>query len=148
MAKRVAQEIVAYCTSCRMDLVHVIEAMDGERIARVHCKTCKKQHAYRPAKGQKEPAAKQPVKRSAPKRKQSNAIPLEWEKVMEANKEMVSRPYSMKGSFSEGEKIDHPKFGTGWVTRLIGTNKMEVLFKEDLKIMVRGDSRMQLEAEQ
>jgi hypothetical protein len=139
MVKQVAEEIVAYCTTCKMDLTHVIEAVDRGRIIRVHCKTCKRQHAYKPPKGFNEPTVQGPTpKRSPAKRKTSKDLPVEWENWMEKNKEQPSKPYSLQGIFEEGDKIDHPKFGAGWVKRRFGENKMEVLFQEEMKILVCG----------
>ena len=56
--KEVGKETLAYCTSCKMDLNHVIVAMKGDRLAKVQCLTCKKEHAYKAAKGQTEPKKK------------------------------------------------------------------------------------------
>ena len=37
----------AYCTRCKLDLGHTIEAFDAQgQIARVHCNTCGSQHIY------------------------------------------------------------------------------------------------------
>ena len=51
----VGTEALAYCTSCKMDLNHVIVAMKGDRIAKVQCLTCKKEHVYKAPKGVTEP---------------------------------------------------------------------------------------------
>lgn len=60
----VGKETLAYCTSCKMDLNHVIVAMKGDRIAKVQCLTCKKEHAYKAAKGVTEPTAKKAKKQT------------------------------------------------------------------------------------
>ena len=54
----VAKETLAYCTSCKMDLNHIIVAMKGDRIAKVQCLTCKKEHNFRAPKGATEPPKK------------------------------------------------------------------------------------------
>src|SRR5438132_3414963 len=46
--KKVGGSIDSWCGKCKMVLAHTIEAMVGEKPARVHCNTCKSQHAYRP----------------------------------------------------------------------------------------------------
>src|SRR5437868_8255247 len=40
-------EVDSWCGKCKMVLAHTIEAMVGEKPARVHCNTCKSQHAYK-----------------------------------------------------------------------------------------------------
>ena len=61
-SEQVGKETLAYCTSCKMDLAHLVVAMKGDRIAKAECKTCKKIHAYKAPKGITEPAAKKPKK--------------------------------------------------------------------------------------
>ena len=48
---KVAEEMLAYCSSCKMDLAHTVSAMKGDRAVRVVCNTCKKDHAYKAPKG-------------------------------------------------------------------------------------------------
>ena len=67
MGNQVAKDVVAYCTSCKMGLIHSIVTVDGE-------------------------------------------------------------------------KVTHAPFGVGLVKRLLFPNKMEVLFKERTKRLVRRDS--------
>ena len=55
-------------------------------------------------------------------------------------KDAPIRTYTQDGSFSEGEKIDHVTFGQGLITRLIAPNKMEVIFEDGAKFMIRGNS--------
>lgn len=136
----VASETLAYCTSCKMDLNHRIVAMKGDRIAKVQCLTCKKEHVYRAPKGVSEPE-------KAPKGKKSSqdaaaaaatAIQLEWEKLMAQTKNVPVKAYSSKAKFHLGDKIRHPSFGEGIVGKLIYPNKMEVIFQMDLKVMIHG----------
>src|SRR5262245_25574499 len=39
--------IDSWCGKCKMVLAHTIEAMVGNKPARVHCNTCNSQHAYK-----------------------------------------------------------------------------------------------------
>ena len=38
----------SWCTKCKLVLAHTVEAMVEGKITRVHCNTCRGQHAYRP----------------------------------------------------------------------------------------------------
>ena len=138
MVKQVSEDIVAYCTSCKMDLTHVIVALDGEKVKKVLCKTCKKEHVYKAPKEGKAPLKK---KRLPAKSKKKTISPLEeWEKTMEQAKDAPTKVYAQDGSFGEGEKVDHSKFGLGLITKIIQPNKMEVIFEEGTKLMIRGSS--------
>lgn len=136
----VGKETLAYCTSCKMDLGHVVVAMKGDRVAKAQCKTCKKEHAYKAPKGLSEPTAAKPKKASAKKEKkeEGNPIELEWEKLMNAHKDVPMRAYGMKTKFALGDRLSHPNFGDGIVGKLIYPNKIEVIFRTDVKVLIHG----------
>jgi hypothetical protein len=112
--------------------------MEGETVKRVLCNTCNKEHIYRAPKGEKTPTnKKKPVRKK--RAKKIVAPDVLWEKALESAQDLPSSVYTLDGSFESGEKIDHKNFGLGLVTKLIHPNKMEVIFKEGTKIMIRGN---------
>lgn len=142
-SESVAKEVLAYCTSCKMDLMNMIVAMKGDRIAKVQCKTCSKEHTYKAPKGITEPTAKKPSKKSKAKTgegmtAEGTPIALEWEKLMNTHKNNPMKSYSTKGHFLLGDKLSHPSFGDGIVGKLIYPNKIEVIFKTDVKVLIHG----------
>lgn len=131
----VAQEILSYCTSCKMDLNSTVVAMKGDRVAKVECMTCKKTHAFKAPKGAKEPKAKKSKKKdSAP----AISIEAEWEKLMTTHKDAPMKSYTTKAVYALGDKINHSTFGQGIVGKLIYPNKMEVIFQTDIKVLITG----------
>jgi hypothetical protein len=136
----VGKEILAYCTSCKMDLNNVIVAMKGDRVAKVQCLTCKKEHVYKAPKGVTTPTAATPKKSRAKKSAEPESSPIEaeWEKLMAAHRDAPIKPYGMKAKFILGDKIRHPNFGEGIVAKLIYPNKLEVIFQKDLKVLIHG----------
>ena len=137
MPYQVAKDIMAYCTSCKRDLVHVIVAVDGDKIARVLCRSGKKEHAYHPIKGVKEAAKKKRNSKATPAKKAEKTLRA-WQTALEKCNGQSGKAYSLTGSFDEGDKIDHSTFGLGIVNKLIKPNKMEVLFEEGTKLLIRG----------
>ena len=139
-AGMVGKEVLAYCTSCKMDLNNVIVAMKGDRIAKVQCLTCKKEHVYKAPKGAAEP--KKPKKTKAAKAESedsaNHSIEAEWQKLMATHRDSPSRAYSTKELYSLGDKISHPTFGEGIVGKLIYPNKLEVIFQMDVKVLIYG----------
>lgn len=131
---KVAQELLAFCSQCRMDLTAVVVAMQGDRVLKVYCKTCKKERQYRPPKGTVDPSG--PVKTSTP-RTRAVQIPIEdeWRKAMAASGR-TAVPYSTKTSFQVQDKLKHPQFGDGVVTKKVHPNKVEVLFSMDIKTLI------------
>jgi len=135
----VANETLAYCTSCKMDLNHVIVALKGDRIAKVQCLTCKKEHVYRAPKGASEPQPRAATRsRKSEAEETHSSIEAEWEKLMTTHRDMPVKAYSTKAHFGLGDKLNHPTFGDGIVGKLIYPNKLEVIFRNDVKILIHG----------
>jgi len=57
-------EIDAYCTKCRLDLLHRIIAMVGDAVKKVECKTCGSHHLYRRPKTERDAAEARMLKRA------------------------------------------------------------------------------------
>lgn len=135
-AANVGGEVLAFCTFCKMDMMNVVVAMKGEKIAKVKCKTCEKDHVYRAPKGITEPP---PKKVKLPKGVAASVpVEMEWEKLMAVHKNTPFKSYSMKGQFLLGDKLQHPSFGDGIVSKQIYPNKIEVIFKADIKVLIHG----------
>jgi hypothetical protein len=58
---KAGQEIDAFCTKCKMDLLHKIVAAVNGKPAKVECRTCFTVHMYRPPKGVHTPGATPPA---------------------------------------------------------------------------------------
>ena len=129
------KEVVSYCNKCKLALAHVIMAMkDESTIGKVECKTCKAVHAY------KDPSAK------TKKVKKKSMIPGGKTTTMSVNEAWTqemsrmtgnSRPYSIRETFSEGDIIDHKKFGPGIVQGIVDGH-IEVLFQHSIKTLVHS----------
>jgi hypothetical protein len=140
----VGKEVVCFCTKCKMDLGHTIVSMKGANPARVICRTCKSEHNYKMKKGVKEPgsvAAGKGTPRAprVPKEKVDPAVPieLEWMKQMNGSTR-PSREYAANVSFGSGDKVAHASFGEGIIQRVIFPNKVEVLFRGDIKVLIHA----------
>jgi hypothetical protein len=141
----VGKEIVCYCTRCKMDLGHTITSMVGGMPARVICRTCKSEHNYKSKKGVKEPGAASTVTRSAgtpraarePKADKVVPVELEWSKQINASNRAIKQ-YAANEGFQTGDRLSHPTFGEGVVQKLIFPNKIEVLFRMDIKTLIHA----------
>ena len=45
--------------------------------------------------------------------------------------------YLISGAYETHQPIDHSKFGVGYVTEVLGTNKIEVIFQDSLRKLVQ-----------
>jgi hypothetical protein len=129
-----------------MDLSHTIMSMVGGIPARVMCRTCKSEHNFKAKKGVKEPGAVAASRGSPgtttrkprePKAEKTVPIELEWMKQMNASTK-PKREYAANVAFTSGDRLAHPTFGDGVVQKLIYPNKIEVIFKSDLKTLIHG----------
>jgi hypothetical protein len=148
-------EVDAWCTKCRMDLLHRIIAMEGPKIARVECRTCGGHHNYRRPKSAPSPAAahkeRAPAKtatgRSAtpsisPRKAAANEAERQrestWEKTVLGKPVTSFRAYRATQTFSSGDLIRHGKFGDGYIVRIIDRQKVEVMFKDGPRTLAQA----------
>lgn len=150
-------EVDAWCTKCRMDLLHRIIAMEGPKIARVECRTCGGHHNYRrpksapaaapAAKGER--AAKSSTSSSSSRsaslspRKQAahdaeRLREMTWEKAVLGKPVTSFRAYRATQTFGSGDLIRHGKFGDGYIVRIIDRQKVEVMFKDGPRTLAQS----------
>ena len=125
--------IDSWCGKCNLILAHTIEAMVGDKPARVHCNTCKAQHSYKPhapSAGPREAkAASSPPRRARASRYQT---------VLKGKDTAVAKNYSSKDKYSVGDVMKHPNFGMGVATAIKDSTKIEVLFESGSKLLIHG----------
>jgi len=117
--------IDSWCGKCKMILAHTIEAMVGNKPARVHCNTCGSQHAYK---------ASEPGKPAAT----GKARPSRYKSVMKTADVAAAKPYSPKDKYEPGDVLQHPSFGVGVATAVKDGTKVEVLFESGSKLLVHS----------
>jgi hypothetical protein len=136
----VGQEIVCLCTTCKLELRHVIVAHKSGNsgpLAKVRCNTCGKIHAYRSTPQEKTGGVIQ-AKREVKPREKVQVIPIEveWREQLKSREGAPSLSYAPSKDFKVGDVIDHPTFGCGVVRALKDGNKFEILFQRDVKILM------------
>ncbi len=149
-APKVGKEIDGWCTRCKLVLTHTIEAVANGKITRVHCKTCRGQHAYRAdAPGAKtaaaRPGAKSPSRSrtsSATSRRNDPAATLasQYASLLRGRTAAQAQPYKTTGRYKVTELIAHPTFGVGAVTGERESTKIDVLFVDGPRVLVHGRS--------
>jgi len=123
-----------------MLLAHTIEAMVGDKPARVHCNTCKSQHGYKPnpptattrQRRARESVGGEPVRPSA------KGHPSRYQALLNAKNTAVPKAYSPKDKYEAGDVLEHTTFGRGVATAIKDETKIEVLFEGGSKTLVHG----------
>jgi hypothetical protein len=147
-------EIDAWCTKCRMDLLHRVIAMHGDKIERVECRTCGGHHAYRRPKsapaeragaGARSAAGPSSARRPATSSAKAAAAAeaersrtVTWEKAVAGRAYTDFRPYRPTETFEQGELLRHAKFGDGYVARVVDRQKVEVMFRDGPRTLAQS----------
>jgi hypothetical protein len=135
---KVGGEVDAFCTRCDLTLAHTIIAMVDGRPVKVECNTCHAVHRFRgatPSGGSKGTGIKAVTR--VPRAKPEV---VSFDQLLAAKDMSTSRPYSPKTLFEVDQVIQHPIFGTGFVSVVRDGGKMEVVFRTDIKVLVHGKS--------
>ena len=132
----------SWCTKCKLILAHTVEAMVDGKITRVHCNTCRGQHAHRAsAPGSSSGTARTASARSgkaAAASKPAKPVRSEYETLLRGRTAAVARPYSISQRFAPGEVISHASFGLGVVTAERDSVKIDVHFADGPKVLLHG----------
>lgn len=124
----VGDAIEARCTKCRQNNEHVIVTFDEGGPVKVQCNICSRQHKYRSPSVPKKAAV-----RPAPRAKTSDC--KDWELMRPEMNTANALDYSMTGAYKVNALINHPVFGLGLVQRVVGAQKIEILFENGMKTM-------------
>lgn len=160
-----ADEIDAYCTKCKLDLSHRIISLEGDKPHRVECQTCHSHHLYRRPKtmaeeprvtravktsggssssgastksGAKTPGGKSASVRAVAAAEAENMRERDWEKRVSGRAVTDFKPYRTTSTFEQNNLVHHPKFGDGFVVRVIDRAKIEVMFKDGARTLAHG----------
>src|SRR5204863_8339609 len=66
-----------------------------------------------------------------------------WDQVMAKTKKQP-RLYVVAERYHENEVLAHPKFGTGFVSEVIGLDKIEVTFQTEKRVLIHNRQGMSL----
>lgn len=139
-------EVDSWCTKCKLDLNHRVIAMNGIKIVRVECLTCRGHHAFRRPKS----AAPLPKKRAAKKTgtkttrakttrsKSVSSIKQRWEQAVLGRTDSEFVRYTIAQTFKAKQLVRHKKFGDGVISELLDDGKVMVLFEAGEKMLVHG----------
>jgi len=123
----VGQDIEDTCTRCG-DTWHVVMAKVAERVIKVVCKLCGGQHNYRGESNAAAPTGSTSSSWGGRRRKTLKRATPVAPAAPDFDPAKPPRAYSAQGSYSPGERLIHPSFGTGVVAGTPGPGKVDVVF--------------------
>ena len=136
--KLIGQEIEAYCGKCKTDTMHLITAIDEDKVEKVMCKVCMRYHKYKkPAESTAKPRVKK-TKAQPAKKKTTRTRRSKWPQLLEETNYDSAVEYKMDKNYEIETPIHHKSFGLGIVKDVIDSQKIKVLFHDGEKIMVQN----------
>jgi hypothetical protein len=136
---KVASNFHTECAKCGQDRYHKVLAHTSATSAKLECEVCKGKKTVK-FEGDKTVAkAKKPA---GPKKKTKAAAVAEarnakFREMFEKHSDVKSQPYRMATVFPVDAKIEHPKFGVGFVTLSL-PDKIQVAFEDIDRHLVHG----------
>ena len=134
-------DIDTACTRCKLELAHIIIAMNGPRVVRVECKTCRTVHAYRGKISRTTPKTTRSPSSAPSGATSRNKVTRQAaqfdDRLVGLDISRASR-YRATETYGEDSVIDHPIFGLGIVGRLLSDSKIEVQFRIGPKVLVHA----------
>jgi hypothetical protein len=141
----VGDEIDSRCSRCKEETIHRVVAMMAGSVHLVICTRCNSQHRHRPSlTGAKrvnlptERQAKVLLKYREMKAPKPEAPLPEWQALKTSAGDAQPLAYDQKQAYFPGQAIHHPLFGLGFVRKLAGPNKIEVVFAYQVKVLIMG----------
>lgn len=131
----VGENVEAWCSKCKSEREHTIAAMVDDAPKKVVCNTCKGQHNFRAKPAEKRPAKPKTSSRKAKSQESTYEAHLARLTGGDVSK---AKKYSMQGNFKKDEVLDHTTFGIGIVLSVMQRKKIEVLFRDEPKIMIQN----------
>jgi hypothetical protein len=123
---RLGDDLPVHCGRCKGERIHQVVALNPNGVpATVICRTCRGQHRYH-VKGQARSSAATVRKPNGREADASRHAPPK-----------SVRPYVPQETYSEGEWIEHQKFGQGEVTGA-REGKIEVRFPSGTRLLLQS----------
>lgn len=131
----VAKSFYTFCKKCEADRYHVVLAHKSATSASIQCEICKSKKTYSLPKAGAAKSTKSggPGRAGAPRRTHTG----DYEVRLQNGQSEAATSYSIKGRFSENEKINHAKFGIGFVIKTY-PDKVDVIFTDEVKTLMHN----------
>lgn len=130
----VAKSFFTLCKKCDVDRYHKVITHTSATSAKIECEVCHSKRTYTlPKVGG---AVKKATKARSPSTRR-NSHADEYNTLMMNRGAEAGTPFSIKTKFSLDQKIDHPKFGAGFVKNVL-IDRVDVMFQDELKTLIHN----------
>lgn len=139
----IGQEIEGYCGKCKIDTLHIITAIDDDKIEKVMCKVCMSYHKFKKTvSSSPQLVITKPAKTKRTTKTTKRRIRRDkWTRMLEDINSEAAIEYEMYREYELETPIHHKIFGLGVVKSIIDDQKIGVLFHDGEKILVQNLNR-------
>ncbi len=133
----VAKSFHTFCKKCDVDRYHIVLTHTSSTSAKIECEVCHSKKTYTvPKEGSMAKKAKVAGAAKVPRaRKNSHAD--EYNSLMLNRGAEKGIPFSIKTKFQMDQKIEHTKFGPGFV-KTVQPDRVDVMFSDEVKTLMHN----------
>ncbi|MGZ3691239.1 MAG: hypothetical protein ACXVAX_07035 [Pseudobdellovibrio sp.] len=131
----VAKSFFTHCPKCDADRYFKVLAHTSDTSAKIECEVCHSKRTYKLPKAGGT-VTKTAKKTTTPKAKR-NSHADEYNTLMMNRGAETGTPFSIKTKFELDQKIQHPKFGPGFVKNVL-IDRVDVMFEDELKTLIHN----------
>ena len=134
----VAKSFFTFCKKCNADRYHRVLTHTSSASAKIECEICKSKKTYSlPKAGTARKAPKATKIPGAAPRGRKNSHADEYNQLIMNRGSEPGVPFNIRTKFEMDQKIDHPKFGAGFVKN-VQNDRMDVMFQDELKTLMHN----------
>ena len=137
---KVASNFYTLCNKCEQERYHKVIAHITANSAKIECEVCHSKKTYKDegkkivAKGKK---SAKPSKKKASGPSLAEVQNAKFKELHAKIGDVKAQPYRMASLYTVDTKIEHPKFGVGFVAASF-PDKIEVVFEDVNRNLVQG----------
>lgn len=138
--KQEQKTLLLFCPRCKRETDNVITGFIGQKIRRVRCEVCKSEYNYHRIQALKKRMDEEKsleYDEDRVQQMQQHYYRI-WEDLMLGRDPESARVYNIKEKYFENDLINHPVFGIGVVRAILEDYKIEVVFKNGIKILAHN----------
>jgi len=135
---KVASNFFTECKKCEQDRYHKVLTHLTSASAKLECEVCHSKKTYKLNEGKVTVAKAKKASTRKPKAQVAlEAQNTRYRELSEKVGESKVQPYRMTNIYTIDTKIEHPKFGVGFVVASL-PDKIEVVFEDSARHLVQG----------
>ncbi len=131
----VGDSVRSQCTKCKTVTRHTVISVVGGKAAKVQCVACQGFHNYRDPAGPPPRGATPKAAGAAKGERALRTLEEEWLAQMRGRDPKQALAYGEKQRPQAGDLVEHPSFGYGLVRKVILPNRVEIHFRNGIRLM-------------